>query len=489
MDDHTPTAIVLNRFSGVSDPTVWASQAERYFTFYGFSKNMWLSLPYLYFYGEALTWISWLYHNEHLNDWKHFTDKLAFHYRQQIVTERDLPSLTDLLLQMDANLTHMRHHLDNLQNTLSACSQKFSNSQTRLDLTASLADKCDVVEQETISALNKLSLNNEDRHTMLEHPVTKSKVLPKLLNSTGSFSTSIPFPFSVISIGCVETLDPLLDSKIDLDDLSSYASKVFAKMPDKKIGTEVEHPVIYYSGNPASYMFDEMFQAVSLVQEGEYNDIIMLDNSHLSPPCLLSTGSHAHLIRRSIFDYYREFDYAKLLLWLYRFPSAQFGFSFPFDPDSSLLTIFLDAASYDSHMVVADFKGFIRIFTCRIDSTSNTQCILSQFPFIPTANFIMLMVTASRSALDLCIWNSRIGFRFMALTRYKEYVEELLLFGYNDMFFLIVYSNSMSRVWDPGQLGCVKSNWFKVFSIVDKCNALTRPLIVYSLVFTEYYVV
>ncbi|KAH0769695.1 hypothetical protein KY290_013676 [Solanum tuberosum] len=47
----------------------------------------------------------------------------------------------------------------------------------------------------------------------------------------------------------------------------------------------------------------------------------------------------------------------------------------------------------------------------------------------------------------------------------------------------------MSRVWDPGQLGCVKSNWFKVLSIVDKCNALTCPLIAYSLVFTEYYVV
>jgi len=59
------------------------------------------------------------------------------------------------------------------------------------------------------------------------------------------------------------------------------------------------------------------------------------------------------------------------------------------------------------------------------------------------------------------------------------------------MFFLIVYSNSMSRVWDPRQIGCEKSNWFKVFSIpiVDKCNALTCPLIAYSLIFIEYYVV
>lgn len=47
----------------------------------------------------------------------------------------------------------------------------------------------------------------------------------------------------------------------------------------------------------------------------------------------------------------------------------------------------------------------------------------------------------------------------------------------------------MNRVWDPEQLGCINSNRFKVFSIVDKCNAFTCPLIAYSLVFAEYYVV
>ncbi|KAG5630963.1 hypothetical protein H5410_002680, partial [Solanum commersonii] len=93
------------------------------------------------------------------------------------------------------------------------------------------------------------------------------------------------------------------------------------------------------------------------------------------------------------------------------------------------------------------------------------------------------------TVVGLYVWDPGIGFGFMALTSYKENMEELLLLGCNDMFFLIVYSNSMSRVWDPGQLGCVKSNWFKVFSIVDICNVLTCPLIAYSLVFTEYYVV
>ncbi|KAH0682527.1 hypothetical protein KY289_020279 [Solanum tuberosum] len=326
---HTLVAIVLDRFNGYVAIS---------------------SLPY----GEALAWFNWLYRNKQFYDWKHFTDKLACHYRQQIVTELELPSVTDLLLQMDANFTHMRHHFDNIQNTLSACSQKFSNTQARPDLAASLVDKCDVeevTEQEIISALNKVNLNTTEHsevpYKMLEPHVEKSKVFLKLLNSSGSSSTSIPFPSSVISFGCVETLGPMLDSKNDLDDPRNYASKVFVKMPDKNIDMEVKHPVIYYSGNPASYMFDEMFQTSSAVKEGEYSDLIMFDNSHLALPCFLSAGSHAHLIERSIFDYYRKFDYTKLLLWLYRFPPDQFGFSFPFDPGSSLLTIFLGAASYD----------------------------------------------------------------------------------------------------------------------------------------------
>ncbi|KAH0686222.1 hypothetical protein KY289_016990 [Solanum tuberosum] len=121
----TPTAIVLERFNGVSDPTVWVYQAECYFNFYGLSKDMWLSLPYLYFDGEALAWFNWLYRNKKFYDWKHFTDKLFYHYRRPTVTEFGLPPVTDLLLQMDAHLSRMHRHLDNIQNSLSACSQKF----------------------------------------------------------------------------------------------------------------------------------------------------------------------------------------------------------------------------------------------------------------------------------------------------------------------------------------------------------------------------
>ncbi|KAH0705496.1 hypothetical protein KY290_010188 [Solanum tuberosum] len=242
-----PTAIVLDRFSGVFDPTVWVYQAECYLNFHEFSKDMWLSLPCLYFDGEALGWFNWLYRNKQFHDWKHFTDKLFYHYRRQTVTKFGLPSVSDLLLQIDVNLSRMHRHLDNIHNTLSACSQKFYDAPAQSYLTASLADKCDieeVVEQEFVSSLDKDNSN----------PTENSEVTHT-----------------------IETLGPMLESKNDLkDDPINYACKMFAEMPNKKIAMKVEHTVINDSENLASHMFDEMFQTISAVK-GEDNDLIMFN--------------------------------------------------------------------------------------------------------------------------------------------------------------------------------------------------------------------
>lgn len=116
----------------------------------------------------------------------------------------------------------------------------------------------------------------------------------------------------------------------------------------------------------------------------------------------------------------------------------------------------------------------------------NGQHFESIFPFVPATNFLTLVVPVSITAVDLCVWDPGIGFRFMALTGYIENTEELLLLECTDKFFLIAYSNPMSRVWDPRQAGCPTSSRG---SVVDNCNALTFPLIADSLVFAEYYVV
>ncbi|MCD7446288.1 hypothetical protein HAX54_000098 [Datura stramonium] len=39
---HTPAPIEMLRFSGDSDPAVWVFQAEQYFNFHGFSKDLYI---------------------------------------------------------------------------------------------------------------------------------------------------------------------------------------------------------------------------------------------------------------------------------------------------------------------------------------------------------------------------------------------------------------------------------------------------------------
>jgi len=179
--------------------------------------------------------------------------------------------------------------------------------------------------------------------------VANSMVLPERLNSWGSSSTSIHFPSRVISFGFIETLGPMLDSKNDLkDDPINYACKMFVETPNKKIDMKVELPVINDSENPASHMFEEMFQTVSVVK-GEYNDLLMfnmqlgLGIARFSEKMfgMLLTCTYVQLINRNITDHFSILGRASLILTLHLFKPDQGGLAFPFDPGSRLLAMFL----------------------------------------------------------------------------------------------------------------------------------------------------
>ncbi|PHT83040.1 hypothetical protein T459_11483 [Capsicum annuum] len=91
--------------------------------------------------------------------------------------------------------------------------------------------------------------------------------------------------------------------------------------------------------------------------------------------------------------------------------------------------------------------------------------VIPYFPVNPSA--IIFLVPIHVMSSNLCVWDLGIHFEFRALTgyavdvealqlqgcsgNYGENVEELLLLECFDKFFFIAYSNSMSRVWDPGQ--------------------------------------
>ncbi|WMV14179.1 hypothetical protein MTR67_007564 [Solanum verrucosum] len=106
------------------------------------------------------------------------------------------------------------------------------------------------------------------------------------------------------------------------------------------------------------------------------------------------------------------------------------------------------------------------------------QLNFSQFPFDPGTKCVTVSICLI--ATDLGVWNSRISFIFMAYTGYTVNVEALQLQGCYVRFCLIAYSNSMTRVWDPGQSWCVNS------SILQSDLALAVAL---SPNFTPYYIV
>ncbi|KAH0696243.1 hypothetical protein KY290_013598 [Solanum tuberosum] len=68
--------VVLDRFSGNTDPEDWIYRAERYFTFLGFCEEQWLPLHSFYLDGEALEWFRWMFRNKQFFDWNHFKKKI-----------------------------------------------------------------------------------------------------------------------------------------------------------------------------------------------------------------------------------------------------------------------------------------------------------------------------------------------------------------------------------------------------------------------------
>ncbi|KAH0633440.1 hypothetical protein KY284_036226 [Solanum tuberosum] len=309
-----PNSVSLPRFSG-DNPTVWVLKAEKYFVFHNILSEHKLSLTSFYFDGEALEWYRWLFHNKQLASWDHFVDKLLIHFRSRT---RDKQRE---FLPIPRNKNHRAVDY----------SQAVSPSLVNISNSSSLQYLNEHSNRNNQSRAHTVFKEMSDKETSVE-----TMVLPVIqvchLAEQGNTSISLEFQYDVLAG----------NSEVD---------HMFDKMSEKKIDMEVEHSVINDLANLASHMFDEIFQTVSAFQR-EYGDLIMFDDNFLALPCVPSIFSRTQLMSRSIFDYFREFDHAKLPLSLYRFPPDQFGFSFPFDPGSSLLPVFFSAANYYLRIVI-----------------------------------------------------------------------------------------------------------------------------------------
>ncbi|KAH0648401.1 hypothetical protein KY285_033649 [Solanum tuberosum] len=120
-------------------------------------------------------------------------------------------------------------------------------------------------------------------------------------------------------------------------------------------------------------------------------------------------------------------------------------------------------------------------FTCEF----STHNILSQFSLVPDAD--IFLITVPVIAIDICVWDPGICLEFLALTDFTENIEELLLLGCTGKFFFKADSNSMSRVWDPGQTWCVHCYLSNGFCVMYNYIAFTCPSIAYELVIDEFF--
>ncbi|KAH0753918.1 hypothetical protein KY290_024188 [Solanum tuberosum] len=79
---NTVTNAKLWQFGG-KNPEAWIVQAEHYFDFHKIEEDQKLNVASFYLDGEALKWYQWLFRNNQLIDWPHFSDKVRIQFKQK----------------------------------------------------------------------------------------------------------------------------------------------------------------------------------------------------------------------------------------------------------------------------------------------------------------------------------------------------------------------------------------------------------------------
>ncbi|PHU20616.1 hypothetical protein BC332_11767 [Capsicum chinense] len=101
--------MVLDLFNGTDNLEDWISRAERYFTFLGFLEEHWLPLPSYYIDGDALEWFRWMFRNNQLFNWKHFSEN-SLNPVDNVEGPRELP---------DTFIDEHSSHVDNMFDEIS----------------------------------------------------------------------------------------------------------------------------------------------------------------------------------------------------------------------------------------------------------------------------------------------------------------------------------------------------------------------------------
>ncbi|KAH0753930.1 hypothetical protein KY290_024200 [Solanum tuberosum] len=399
--------VILDRFSGTSNPEGWLYRAERYFAFLGFAEEYWLPLPSFYLEGEALTWFNWLFRNKQFFDLMHFKEKFIQHFSHQTKTSFAFRSA------YETQTSKEDHVFDKLSDTVDSL----------------------VHEPSVVTKVPEFA------------EISYSTACPSIHDPNASFhdeepSALVGLKVSDTSIRRNDSLQPEVTIQV-LDEISHgiKLKEVRSIAPRVSLLVSFDGPEVV---RPNEHLERDMSM--------RYADV----NSLASGSPKLKTDSET-FVNWYLSDLFME----------------------PVGNENLYLNI--STSSIHSVKILPDTENG------KSTGAFNDQNISSQFPLVPAANLFIIIMPVI--AMDLCVWNPGICFEFMALTDFIENAEELLLLGCPCKFFLNVDSNSMSRVWDPGQTWCVHCYVSNGSCVMYNYIAFTCPSIAYELVVEEYYYV
>ncbi|KAH0695595.1 hypothetical protein KY284_015649 [Solanum tuberosum] len=390
---------VLDRFNGGNDPEGWILRAEQYFTCLGFFQKDWLPLPYFYLDGEALTWFTWLHRNKQFFDWKNFKEKLLMRFPQRTTSV----SMEDTFR---AYINYIRYTTfvppTNSPSTVVELSPVTYSSDLE-DAFTSGNTEADHFSRNCLRSIPMWIPWHCLQEVILRSQLLKAWELLKLGMQNqynqiwyGNLLPLPKFPTSVL------TNTKELNSMEEKKSLDNAA--LFDKSPQRDASGTLapftkQAPVLSNTHIRITEIVYPIATWVSLLIPLAGRED-MMSNEHLEQDM-----ATRYVVTNSLGSGPPK--------WKFDLGTFTVGMA-----DLFLDEFFLENVSAISTSVLHFVGLFIAAKNGKSIRGFNDQHILSQFPFIPSANFIMLIVTVPIRAVDLCVWDPGIDFGFMALTSY-----------------------------------------------------------------------
>ncbi|KAG5625220.1 hypothetical protein H5410_010438, partial [Solanum commersonii] len=371
--------VVLDRFSGNTDPEDWTYRAEQYFTFLGFCEEQWLPLPS--FYLDALRF------------WKR-TDAKSF--------------------VVDTQITRI------------------------LALLEKLEDKCSFISPQVL---------------IEDAGISAATVVSREISS----------PLVEENSNCVDNVKshPELSGTFIVEH-SSHVDNLFDEMPTRVFTKEVQETSSDLEDIQPLKSLNEFFHSCCPMVVAEVQTetpIKMLDEESLGP----------ERSKVQVFDECSQRDMSKrysTTATSLDLSSSKHKIAFETFGDKYLLKFSLEPETINDLYLDSLFlkiednipprtmpSNEMMLVVERGISTNgfNAYNILCQFSFNPNVNSSFVFVHGT--ATNVCVWDPGISFNSMDPTSCTDTtnVDLLQSLGYTYMFCFIVYANSPTQVWDPGQ--------------------------------------